>query len=105
MPEATAAAEPPLDPLVERVVSHGLAVAPNSTGSHDGDMPNSGVLVLPTITRPAARSRCTSSAVQVETLSRRNREPSQKRTPSTSATRSFSRYGTPASGPVGVAAA
>ena len=32
--------------------SHGLRVGPNSTGSHAGAIPNSGVLVLPRTTRP-----------------------------------------------------
>src|ERR1700748_6042 len=32
-PAPPPAAEPPLDPLVERPVSHGLRVGPNSTGS------------------------------------------------------------------------
>ena len=40
MPDATAAAEPPLDPLVERPVSHGLRAGPNSTGSQAGAIPN-----------------------------------------------------------------
>ena len=47
MPDATAAAEPPLEPLVEYAVSHGLRVGPCSTGSHAGAIPNSGVFVLP----------------------------------------------------------
>src|SRR4051812_45715078 len=98
MPDATAAADPPLEPLVLHVVSHGLAVAPNRTGSHDGDIPNSGVFVLPTITRPARRRRATNSESNVATLSRRNREPSQNRVPSTSAARSFIRYGPPTRG-------
>src|SRR5689334_2692724 len=84
MPDATAAAEPPLDPLVERPVSHGLRVGPNSTGSQAGAIPNSGVLVLPRITRPARRSRSTSSESNADTFPARKREPSVKRTPSIS---------------------
>src|SRR5436305_13716395 len=57
MPEATAAADPPLEPLVDRSVSHGLRVGPKRVGSHVGTMPNSGVLVLPRMIRPARRSR------------------------------------------------
>src|SRR6476620_7378039 len=53
MPAATAAAEPPLDPPVVRVTSHGLRVGPNSAGSVVGMMPYSGVLVFPTTIRPA----------------------------------------------------
>jgi hypothetical protein len=45
MPDATAAAEPPLDPLVDSCGSHGLRTGPNSTGSQAGAIPNSGVLV------------------------------------------------------------
>ena len=101
MPDATAAAEPPLDPLVERRVSHGLRAGPNSTGSQAGAIPNSGVLVLPRMTRPAWRSRSTSSESKADTLSARKREPSVKRTPSISMARSLSRYGTPANGPAG----
>ena len=105
MPDATAAAEPPLDPLVERPVSHGLRTGPNSTGSHAGAIPNSGVLVLPRMTRPARRSRTTSSESKADTLPARKREPSVKRTPSISQARSLSRYGTPANGPAGTAPA
>ena len=61
MPDATAAAEPPLDPLVDSCGSHGLRTGPNSTGSQAGAIPNSGVLVLPRMTRPARRRRTTSS--------------------------------------------
>ena len=101
MPDATAAAEPPLDPLVERPVSHGLRVGPNSTGSHAGAIPNSGVLVLPRMTRPARRSRSTSSESKADTWPARKTEPSVKRTPSISQARSLTRYGTPAKGPAG----
>src|SRR5882757_4655405 len=61
IPDATAAADPPEEPLVERPRSHGLRVAPNSTGSLVGADPNSGVLVLPRMINPAASSRRTSS--------------------------------------------
>src|SRR6266496_229574 len=105
MPDATAAAEPPLDPLVERPVSHGLRTGPNSTGSQAGAIPNSGVLVLPRMTRPARRSRSTSSESKADTLPARKREPSVKRTPSISQARSLTRYGTPAKGPAGPARA
>jgi len=53
-PAATAAAEPPLDPPVPRVMSHGLHATPNAAGSVVETSPNSGVLDLPTTTRPAA---------------------------------------------------
>src|SRR2546427_9792517 len=103
MPDATAAADPALDPLVERPVSHGLRTGPNSTGSHAGAIPNSGVLVLPRMTRPARRSRSTSSESKADTLPARKREPSVKRTPSISQARSLTKYGTPAKGPAGPA--
>ena len=56
IPDATAAALPPLDPPGERVTSHGLRAAPYACDSVVGRSPSSGVLVLPTITHPAARS-------------------------------------------------
>ena len=52
---ATAAAEPPLDPPEVRAGSQGVQVGPNSSGSVTGKRPSSGTLVLPAITRPAAR--------------------------------------------------
>jgi hypothetical protein len=55
MPEATAAADPPLDPPAVRLMSHGLAVAPCRSDSAVGSMPNSGVAVLPSRTSPARR--------------------------------------------------
>ena len=61
MAAATAAAEPPLEPPAVRVRSHGLLVGPNASGSVYGSKPNSGQLVLPRKTRPAARYRRTSS--------------------------------------------
>src|SRR5262245_60764074 len=102
MPDATAAAAPPLDPLVDRSGFQGLRVGPNRSGSHAGAMPNSGVFVLPRITSPAARRRTTSSWSNVETLPERNLEPSVNRTPSISQARSFNRYGTPGNGPDGI---
>jgi len=53
---ATAAAEPPLEPPGVRSRFHGLRVGPNSSGSVTLVSPNSGVLVLPKITNPAARN-------------------------------------------------
>src|SRR5579871_3361498 len=54
MPAATATAEPPEEPPGVRSRAHGLRVGPNAEGSVTGCRPNSGVLVLPKITRPAA---------------------------------------------------
>src|SRR5689334_13863553 len=80
-PAATAAAEPPLDPPVVRVVSQGLRDAPNSDGSVVGRMPYSGVLVLPTTTRPARLWRAVSSESIGGTKSLRNCDPDDIRTP------------------------
>ena len=54
MPEATAAADPPLDPPAEWDGDQGLRVGPNANGSVVGDMVSSGTLVRPSSTRPAA---------------------------------------------------
>ena len=59
MPLATAAAEPPLDPPGERLMSQGLWVAPQASGSVVGTLPSSGLLVRPAITKPASRKRLT----------------------------------------------
>ena len=59
MPEATAAAAPPLEPPGEWSVSHGLRVGPHAVGSVHGRLPNSGLFVRPAITNPAARKRLT----------------------------------------------
>src|SRR5438270_306723 len=61
MPAAMAAALPPEEPPGVRVVSHGLRVVPKTALSVCGFQPNSGVLVLPTMTAPAARRRATST--------------------------------------------
>ena len=54
--QASAAAAPPLEPPAERVVSHGLRVAPKTGLNVCEPAPHSGVLVLPTMIAPAARS-------------------------------------------------
>src|SRR5262245_40209582 len=59
-PAATAAAAPPDDPPAECARLHGLRVGPKSCGSVVAARPNSGVLVLAMITRPAALYRATS---------------------------------------------
>ena len=53
MRAATAAADPPLDPLDVRSRFQGLRVGPKSSGSVTFETPSSGVLVLPKITSPA----------------------------------------------------
>ena len=59
MPAATAAAEPPEEPPGVRSRSQGLWVGPLWRGSVVGRIPNSGMFVVPTITKPASRRRRT----------------------------------------------
>ena len=59
MPAATAAPDPPDEPPGVRSVSHGLRVAPNRRVSVTGTIPNSGSVVVPTITKPASLMRRT----------------------------------------------
>ena len=61
--DATAAADPPLDPLVERCGSHGLRVGPYTRGSQAGTMPNSGRVGAPDDHEPGAAQPVTSSEV------------------------------------------
>ena len=56
-PAATDAAEPPLEPPVDRLGSHGFRVGPYASGSVVGSVPISGVFVFPRNTKPAARRR------------------------------------------------
>lgn len=65
MPAATAAADPPLEPPALRLRSHGLRVEPNRAFVVSALCPSSGVLVLPTTTHPAARSRSTRTESRV----------------------------------------
>src|ERR1700677_316453 len=53
MPAATADAAPPDEPPQVSSGFHGLSVVPQSTGSVTPTRPNSGVLVLPKMTKPA----------------------------------------------------
>ena len=57
MPAATAAAEPPLLPPGARCKSQGFCVVKNAECSVEDPMANSSMLVLPTMTAPAAFSR------------------------------------------------
>src|SRR5258706_525434 len=56
-PAATSAADPPLDPPTPRSGDHGLAVGPCLTDSVEKLSPNSGAVLCPRATRPAARKR------------------------------------------------
>src|ERR1700720_144509 len=97
MPLATAAAAPPLDPPGERLVSHGLWVAPQASGSVVGTLPSSGLLVRPAITRPALRYRLTSvgSASETPDAFFSARLPLVMGWPAYPANRSLIRNGTP----------
>src|SRR5580658_1708345 len=59
MPAASAAAVPPEEPPAPWAGLKGLAVAPKTALVVLADQANSGVLVLPTTTQPAARRRAT----------------------------------------------
>jgi len=62
MPEASAAAAPPLEPPGVSFGFHGLRVIPASGLSVAPFQPNSAVLVLPRMTAPASRRRATPGA-------------------------------------------
>ena len=106
MPLATAAAEPPLEPPGDRLMSHGLWVAPQAIGSVVGTLPSSGLLVRPAITRPAPRKRVTSVVSASETTDAffSARLPLVMGWPAYPANRSLMRNGTPRNGPSGSAA-
>jgi hypothetical protein len=57
MPEATAAAAPPLEPPGVCSVFQGFSAAPYACDSVVGRMPSSGTFVLPIVTKPASRKR------------------------------------------------
>src|SRR4029077_10364467 len=83
-PEAIAAASPPLDPPAEYSVFHGLLVFPETRLSVSYAIKNSGVLVLPSNTAPALRSRRTSVASPRGRFSFRSNEPAAHGQPATS---------------------
>ena len=103
MPAATAAAEPPLEPPVERLGSQGFRVGPYASGSVVTDEASSGVFVLPAITNPAARNRRTShvSSGSTHPASFSTCIPQWYGSPAECATASFRRKGTPRNGPSG----
>ncbi len=104
-PAATAAAAPPLDPAVERMVSHGLRHAPKAIGWVVGWQPNSGNAVLPTVTTPAARKRpprMVSEGAR-QSSDRSSPLPMYSGRPARQAPTSLSRNGTPWNGPRGSA--
>ena len=98
-PAASAAADPPDEPPAERSSDHGLWVAPNTSFTVSAFQPNSGVLVLPTTTQPAARSRSTSGeSLAAGSPSAYAAEPFVVTKPAASS-RSLTASGTPASAP------
>src|ERR671916_563650 len=83
-------------------------LGPNRAGSVTGVIPNSGVLVLPTITAPAARSFFTIAVSNGGTQSPLTALPNVVRIPSVSGPMSLIAIGTPASGrgsPLSIASA
>src|SRR5712692_4668813 len=97
-PAAAAAEAPPLEPPGVRSRFQGLRVGPNSRLWVAPIQPNVGVLVLPSMMAPAARSRSTIGASSAGTLSRNSGVPKVVRTPLVT-TRSFTENGTPCNGP------
>lgn len=96
-PHASATAEPPEDPPAERARSHGLRVAPNRALTVFGPAPNSGVLVLPTMSAPACLRRAASRASSLGMWSAYSRDPNVVRIPAVG-TRSLIPTGMPCSG-------
>src|SRR5688572_7627886 len=70
IPQARATAAPPLLPPHVFARSYGLRVAPKTALNVCDPAPNSGVLVLPRVSAPAAWMRSTISASRAGTLSR-----------------------------------
>ena len=95
-PAATAAALPPDDPPGVCSRDHGLRVWPKAGPLVNGHCPSSQVLVLPTMTAPAARSRRTTSASAVA-FGTAPDVPNLVGTPATS-TSSLTASGMPSSG-------
>src|SRR5215831_14926793 len=58
MPAATAAADPPDDPPVDRSTSHGLRAGPHANDSVVMVVPSTDTFVRPTAMNPAARNFC-----------------------------------------------
>ena len=97
IPDATAAAAPPLEPPAPSEGFHGFRVGgPASPSVYDG-RPNSGVALLPRLTAPAASTASTSSSESSGTKSVNAREPNRAGTPARRC-RSLSARGMPHSG-------
>src|SRR5919107_2825859 len=96
---ASAAALPPPEPPGMRPRSHGLLVGPYAEYSVDEPIANSSMLVLPSSTLPAARSRSTVVALYGGFQPSRIFDAAVVGTPRGGVT-CFTAIGTPASGPV-----
>ena len=97
-PAATAAAEPPLEPPVPRPGSKGLTESGPSRFLVSPSIPSAGVLVLPTMTAPAARRRSTITQSASGTCPAWAASPNVVRMPAVSC-RSLTAMGTPRSAP------
>ena len=69
-PAETAAAAPPLDPPGVSSVFHGFRVAPFRSDSVNATVPNSGVFVFPTTTKPALPDAADDGRVEVRDVLR-----------------------------------
>src|SRR5579863_4785264 len=98
--DPTVDALPPLDPPGTPSGSHGLRVGKNAEFSHDEPIANSSMLVLPTITAPAASSFSTTVAENGGTKFERIFDPHVVRSPLRQ-NRSFTAVGTPPKAPAG----
>src|ERR1700759_2912588 len=97
MPAATAPAAPPPEPPGERARSQGLRLGPKRRFSAAVMTPNSGVLVRPQSTKPAAASAPTTSSLSSLGPSGAPREPNVTGQPATGV-RSLIGIGTPRNG-------
>ena len=84
MPEAIAAASPPLEPPGVRSKSHELLVRPYRRLSVSHAISSSGVFVTPRMMAPALRKRWTRGASLVATAPARSRVPDSILIPATS---------------------
>src|SRR5687767_1976320 len=100
MRDATAAADPPLDPPGARVTSHGFFEGPSAEFSVDDPIANSSRLVLPMTIAPAASRRSTTVASYGGTKPRRIFDDAVVGTPAVHML-SLSALDTPCSGPAG----
>ena len=97
--DATIAADPPDVPPGIRVVSCGFLTGPNAEFSLDPPIANSSMLVLPSVTMPAAAQRSTTCASYGATKSASIREPQVVRQPRAQKI-SLCAIGNPVSGPL-----